>query len=142
MDAAALRALDREKHLSLVTFRKTGRAVATPVWFARGEDGRLYVFTEAASGKVKRLRNDARVRLAACNPWGRVHGDVLEGRAVRDDSPETVARAYAALRAKYGWWMRVTDFFSRLSGRYEGRAILAIEVDGPSARGLEAPAEA
>jgi len=42
--------------------------------------------------------------------------------------------ADAALRAKYGWQMRLVDFFSRLTGRYGRRAILEIEVDGPAER--------
>jgi hypothetical protein len=29
-------ALDKEKYISLTTFRKTGEAVVTPVWFAVG----------------------------------------------------------------------------------------------------------
>jgi len=131
MDTASLRALDRERYVSLETFRRTGRAVPTPVWFALTGD-RFYVFTEAASGKMKRLRNDARVRLAPCNVRGRVHGNPFAGRAVRTDDPDTIARAYAALHAKYGWQMRLTDFFSRLTGRMAGRAMLEIEVDGPA----------
>jgi PPOX class probable F420-dependent enzyme len=131
MDAAARSALDRERYVSLETFRKTGRAVATPVWFARSGD-RYYVFSEADAGKVKRLRNDPRVRLAACNVRGKVHGPPHAGRAARRDDPETVERAYAALRAKYGWQMRITDFFSRLAGRIGNRAILEIELDGPA----------
>ncbi|HKJ25410.1 MAG TPA: PPOX class F420-dependent oxidoreductase, partial [Myxococcota bacterium] len=132
MDASARSALDRERYVSLETFRKTGRAVATPVWFALAGD-RFYVFSEADAGKVKRLRNDPRVRVSACNVRGRVHGPPLAGRAARRDDAETAARAYAALRAKYGWQMRLTDFFSRLAGRIDHRAILEIELDGPAA---------
>jgi len=131
MDAAARSALDRERYGSLETFRKTGRAVATPVWFALAGE-RFYVFSEGDAGKVKRLRNDPRVRLAACNLRGRVHGEPFAGRAVRVDDPATIARAYAALQAKYGWQMRVVDLFSRLARRYHGRAILEIELDGPA----------
>lgn len=132
MDAASLRALDRERYVSLVSFRRDGRAVATPVWWALDGD-RFYVFTEAASGKMKRLRNDPRVELAGCDWRGRVHGKALTGRAHRRDDPGTVERAYAALRRKYGWQMRLTDLFSRLTGRLGRRAILEIEVEGPAA---------
>jgi PPOX class probable F420-dependent enzyme len=131
MDDAARSALDRERYGSLETFRKTGRAVATPVWFARS-DGRFYVFTEGTAGKVKRLRNDPRVRLAPCNVRGRVHGPAFAGRAAIVDDPAVVERAYAALRAKYGWQMRLVDLASRLAGRYDARAILEIELDGPA----------
>lgn len=131
MDETGLRALDDERYVSLVTFRRTGRGVPTPVWWARSGD-RFYVFTEARSGKVKRLRNDPRIRVAGCNARGKVHGAWHVGTARRDDSPETTERAYRALRAKYGWLMRLTDFASRLSGRYDGRAILELEIEGPA----------
>ncbi|NBY56957.1 MAG: hypothetical protein EBQ57_01230 [Actinobacteria bacterium] len=48
---------DKEKYVSLVTFRRDGRAVATPVWFAAvGEE--FGVITETNVGKVKRIRNN------------------------------------------------------------------------------------
>ena len=125
MHAADLAALDRERYISLVTFRRNGAGVATPVWFAFAS-GRLWVFTEARSGKVKRLRRDPRVRLAACDVRGRVHGSWGEARARVADRAEEPA-AYAALRTKYGWQMRLLDLFSRLAGRIQGRAVLAIE---------------
>ena len=99
----------------------------TPVWFARyGE--RFYVFSAAASGKVKRLRNDARIRAAPCGPRGRLRGEWIEGQARRIEDPAIERTAYTALLAKYGWQMRILDFFSRLSGRIEERAILELEL--------------
>ena len=126
-DAAALSALDRESYISLATFKRNGDAVETPVWFA-ARNGRLYVFTEADSWKVKRLRNDDRIRLAACNARGRVRGDWVDGRGRRVDDPATVDAAYDALLGKYGWQMRLTNFFSQLFGRIDRRAILELEV--------------
>jgi len=121
-----LDALDRERFISLVTFRRTGVGVPTPVWFAV-HDGRLWIFSEARAGKVKRLRNDARARFAACNVRGKVHGPWHDARAHVVADADSVREAYAALHAKYGWQMRVTDFFSRLTGRIHARAILAVE---------------
>ena len=127
MQESSLEALDRERYLSLATFRRDGRAVETPVWFALA-GGRLYVFSEGDAGKVKRLRNDRRVRVAPCSVRGRVRGAWREGRGRRIDDPSAVARAYAALRRKYGWQMAVADALSRLSGRYAKRAILELEI--------------
>jgi len=124
--------LDRERYLNLATFRRSGRAVETPVWFARlGE--KLYAFTEARAGKVKRLRNDDRARIAPCNARGGLRGAWIPARAhvVADDA--VAAAAYDALLAKYGWQMRVTNFFSRLAGRIEGRAVLEIEIEAAGA---------
>lgn len=119
--------LDRESYISLATFRRNGRAVETPVWFA-ASGGRLYVFSEAKAGKMKRLKNDAALRVAACNVRGVVHGEWIEGKGRRIDDAATIERAYAALLRKYGWLMRLTNFFSRIAGRIEGRAIIEIEL--------------
>ena len=121
--------LDREAYISLATYRRDGRAVTTPVWFARHGD-RLYVFTEGDAGKVKRLRNGPRARVAACTVIGRLRGDWIEARGRVVDDAKTVNDAYTALRAKYGWQMKMVDFWSRLTGRYDARAIVEI---GPAA---------
>jgi PPOX class probable F420-dependent enzyme len=128
MDAAAIAEFDRERYLNLATFRRDGRAVETPVWFA-AHDGRLYVFSEARAGKMKRLRNDSTVRVAACDVRGRVHGPWLPGRARRIDDATTIAAAYAAFDAKYHWIMRAANLLSRLAGRYDARAFIEIELD-------------
>ena len=65
--------LDRHRYMSLATFRRTGAQVATPVWFA-AVAGRLYVVSAGDSGKVKRLRNAARARVAPCDARGGVRG--------------------------------------------------------------------
>ena len=67
-------ALANERYLSLATFRKSGVAVETAVWFAHAED-RLWVFSAGDAGKVKRLRTSSRSRVAACDARGRVHGE-------------------------------------------------------------------
>lgn len=127
MNPEALAVFDREPYLNLATFRRSGAAVETPVWFA-AHAGRLYVFSEGDAGKVKRLRANPSIRVAACNVRGRVKGAWLDGRARRIDDPAQVAAAYRALRRKYGWQMRVADFFSKLTGRFDRRAILELEI--------------
>jgi PPOX class probable F420-dependent enzyme len=122
-----MQSLENGSYLNLATFRRTGVAVETPVWFAPVE-GRLYVFTAGSSGKVKRLRNSSRARVAPCNGWGKLQGEWIDASARVVDDPETVRRAYAALRSKYGLQMWLTDFFSRLSGRIDQRAIVEIEL--------------
>jgi len=120
-------ALDRESYISLATFRRDGRAVETPVWFA-ARNGKLYVFSEARAGKMKRLRNDSRVRIAPCNVRGKVHGAWREGQGHRVEAADVTAEAYEALLAKYGWQMRLTNLVSRLTGRIEGRAVIEIDI--------------
>lgn len=117
-------------YISLATFRRDGREVRTPVWVA-GADGRLYVFSEGDAGKVKRIRATQRVKWAPCNVRGVVEAgaDWREGRGCIVSGSETAAKAYAALHAKYGWQMWLADFFSRLTGRYDKRAMLEIELE-------------
>ena len=66
-------ALRAQKYISLTTFRKTGAAVATPVWFGE-QDGKLYVMTLSKMGKAKRIRNNPQVRVAPCTMRGKVTG--------------------------------------------------------------------
>ena len=119
--------LARHRYLSLATFRRSGAEVRTPVWFAAA-DGRLYVFTAAESGKVKRLRRSSRARVAPSDARGRVLGVWMDLTARVVVETGTVGRAHAALRAKYGWQMRVADLLSWITGRRRRRAWLEIEV--------------
>ncbi len=119
--------LDDARYIILGTFRKNGVRVDTPIWAApRG--GKLYAFTEADSGKVKRLRNSTRTRVARCGARGKLLGDWADARAQIVQDAAMIETAYQALHEKYGWQMKLTDLVSRLTGRYEKRAILEIEV--------------
>jgi PPOX class probable F420-dependent enzyme len=119
-----------ETYVCLATYRRDGREVRTPVWIAAAGD-RYYVFSEGRAGKVKRIRATRRVRVAPCDFRGRIRGDAwLEGEGRVVGESETLRRAYAALRRKYGWQMELGDFFSRLSGRYARRAMLELELKG------------
>lgn len=62
------------KYLSITSYKRDGTAVATPVWFVQ-QDGRLLVETDASSGKVKRIRRNPAVRVAACTASGRLRGE-------------------------------------------------------------------
>ena len=46
--------------------------------------------------------------------------------------PDVIEAGYAALKRKYGWQMHLADFFSRLTGRIHGRALLELTLDGGS----------
>jgi hypothetical protein len=127
MKESEIAELDREPYVSLATKRRDGRMVETPVWFA-AHRGRLYVFTEAKAGKVKRLRNFPEVRVAACNIRGKVHGAWRDATGRRIEDPTTIEAAHGALRRKYGWKMWIGDTLSSLTGRIGNRAWIEIEV--------------
>jgi PPOX class probable F420-dependent enzyme len=89
------------KRSLLVTYRRDGTPVPTPVW-AAVEEGRLYVRSERAAGKVKRLRNDSRLLVAPCTVRGKPLGPAFEATAVTLP-PEREAHAEGVLARRYGW---------------------------------------
>ncbi len=96
--------LQRQKYISLTTFRKSGVPVPTPVWFAEA-DGKLYLFTNRKSGKVKRIRNNPRVQVAPCTFRGRVIGPAFDALARILSAPQS-DYARQTMKKKY-WLMRV-----------------------------------
>jgi PPOX class probable F420-dependent enzyme len=107
-------------YVSLTTFRRTGRPVATPVWAA--PDGEtLVIWTRAESGKVKRLRHSARVTVAPCDFRGRVDGSAVDGVAGFVADAER-AQALVALRRAYGVRFRLGYVASRLWHRITRRS--------------------
>lgn len=115
----------REPYVSLATWRRDGREVRTPVWIAGG-DGMYYLFSAPEVGKVKRIRANGRVALAACNYRGVVKGPFAAGHARLLDDAATKATALRALRAKYGLQMWLADALSKLTGRFAARTYIEI----------------
>ena len=121
---ATLEQLSSEKYLLLTTFRKDGRAVGTPLWVMPDGDG-LAVWTPKDTGKVKRIRNNGRVTVQACDVRGRPRGDVLEAEARFGDRDDR-ARVSATLRRKYGLMGRLGLIGSRIRRGAEGTVIILI----------------
>jgi PPOX class probable F420-dependent enzyme len=101
--------LGKEQCIALTTFRKTGQAVTTPVWFAQ-RPGMIYLETHADAGKLKRLRHTARVTLAPCTYSGKVTGAVSEGKARIVTEPEECTVGSTALAKKYGFMRPLFHF--------------------------------
>src|SRR5205809_4490071 len=97
-----------QKYVSLVTFRKNGVPVYTPLWFAE-HDGKLYVQTRSDSGKYKRIRNNPQVRIAPCTMRGKITGPEFAGTArilPTEDWPcarNTIHRKYWLARVPFLW---------------------------------------
>ncbi|MFE9830540.1 PPOX class F420-dependent oxidoreductase [Streptomyces halstedii] len=97
----------RSEYVSLTTYRKDGTPVATPVWSAADGDV-LYIWTRSDSWKVKRLRNDNRVRVTVCDVRGRIAEGApsAEGTARLLDTAGTVAvRKLLARRYTWKFWL-------------------------------------
>jgi PPOX class probable F420-dependent enzyme len=96
------------KYVLLTTFRRDGRAVPTPVWIARdGEELRTTSLTKA--GKVKRIRNNGTVEVAACDVRGNPRGPMLKATARLLDAKGT-DHTRTLLKRKYGLiaWISIT----------------------------------
>lgn len=115
-------------YISLETFKRDGNGVKTPVWCAPLDDD-IVVFSESRAFKVKRLRRDAKIRVAPCDVRGKVIGEWCSGTGQIVELDAEQSRAYQALHKKYGWQMWMADFFSTLSGRIKGRAVLKLTLD-------------
>ena len=113
---------DGQKYISVETFKKNGQGVKTPVWFVLHENV-FYMYTEADSWKVKRIRNNPRVRVAACNVRGAVKGQWLDATASIVEGDERLA-ADRLLDRKY-FLKKIFNVLSRLN-RHK-RAMIRIE---------------
>jgi uncharacterized protein len=91
-----LEELARHRHTLVVTFRRDGSPVATPVWAGIAGE-RLYVRVERGSGKVKRLRRDPRALLAPCTARGTPLGPPMTatGRVLASEEEHVAERALA-----------------------------------------------
>jgi PPOX class probable F420-dependent enzyme len=127
-ESRTIKKLNPESYINLATFRRNGKAVQTPVWFAL-LDGKLYVVTDGTSAKVKRLRATKKIRVAPCNAWGGVTGEWIAGTGRIVSEKKLVQRAHDALAEKYGWQMWLLDTVSQLFGRIGRRAYLELNVN-------------
>ncbi len=104
--------LKGHKYVNLTTFKKSGEAVTTPLWFAL-LDGRAYMTTPPDSGKMKRLRKNPRVLLAPSSATGRPRGESIEGIARPIEGEHVGERAEAALREKYRLGLAIFHLFGK-----------------------------
>src|SRR6266403_1200410 len=112
-DAMGFAAFAGHKYLNLETFKKSGEGVKTPVWFAAdpsvrldASGAKLFAYTIGVSGKVKRIRNNPRVRIAPCTAGGKLLGDW-----------EEAVRGMDLLNKKYFPWKQLLGFFAFFSRR-------------------------
>ena len=92
----------------LVTFKRSGDAVPSPVNFGLSDDGLLYLRCEPDSAKLKRLKRDPHVRVCACSFRGKPLGPLVEGTARLLDAAEA-DRAYAIVAANWDLFNRVYE---------------------------------
>ena len=93
------------KYCVLVTYKKSGEPVPSPLWFGTG-NGKLYFQTGATSTKVKRIERNSQVRVAAATARGRPRSAPFLGTA-RVLSIDEAAEAERCLQANYGLGRRL-----------------------------------
>ena len=111
-----------QSYISVETFKKNGEGVKTPVWFVLHKNA-FYLYTEADSWKVRRIRNNPRVRVAVCNIRGAIKGLWLDASASLVEGDERLA-ADKLLDRKY-FLKKVFNFLTRIN-RHK-RAMIKIE---------------
>jgi PPOX class probable F420-dependent enzyme len=92
----------------VVTYKRSGEPVPTPVNFGLESDRRLYFRSEPTSAKVRRIRRDPRVRVCPCDLRGKPTGTatVATARVVGGADAE---RADAVLSANWTAAMRLME---------------------------------
>jgi len=125
-----LDSLSAGKYMSVATFRKTGEAVATPVWVTRDGDA-LYVITGAESGKVKRIRNNPKVEIAACDVRGKTTSATVDATVELLDAAGTAA-VEKRVSKKFGLMYKLLKMAEKVR-RKQGESIgLRITLDAPN----------
>jgi PPOX class probable F420-dependent enzyme len=124
---------DKDKYVSLVTIRRDGRPVATPVWFAATGDD-FGVITETDAGKVKRIRNNPRVTVQVCDMKGAVSASApllqATARLVTSDEAgrvrKAIARKYGLVYAMFTVYWSISKLLARLRGNHNRDREVAI----------------
>jgi PPOX class probable F420-dependent enzyme len=96
------------KYGLVVTFKRDGSGIPTPVWFGIDGEGRLYFRTGADVAKVRRIRNNPRVLVAPCSVRGKPLGSSIEGTA-RVLAAEDKEHAERAIQSNYGLGRRLYE---------------------------------
>lgn len=128
--APALAARFPGKYLSLVSFKRDGTPVATPLWFVLDGD-RLLAMTDAHSAKVKRIRRDPEVTVAPCKGSGRLTGEPIIARAEIlprgevEPAQRLIARKYRVDRIVI---LPVYNFVQRLRGKRPSGEAIALAI--------------
>lgn len=121
-DSNSAQVLKSAKYVSLITFRKSGEPVRSPVWFVQfGENLNSYgVITETNVGKVKRIRANSRIEVQACDVKGKVEASAerFSGTARLVVGGEAVA-VRKAIAKRYGLTYMLFTVYLFVSGLFK-----------------------
>ena len=109
------------QYINLITYKRDNTPVSTAVWVV-GIENALYVTTGKVSGKVKRVRNNGKVKIHETNQSGsqKLSEDLnLQASIVED--PVEKQEGIDAIMNKYGLMAKMM-----MRGPDEGRAIIKL----------------
>ena len=113
------------EYINLITYKKDGSPVTTPVWVAP-HDNSLVVTTSLNAGKVKRVRNNGKATIYITNQSGTKRlSESLDVIGSLVTKPEAKAEAVGVIKNKYGV---ISQMFLR--GPDEHRAIIKLDEVG------------
>lgn len=100
--------LKGHKYALLVTYKRSGEGVPTPVWFGLDDAGRLYCRTGRLAAKAKRIRNNPSVKVAPCSVRGVPRGPFAPGTARIIPEPEH-DHAERSIQSNYGTFRKIYE---------------------------------
>jgi PPOX class probable F420-dependent enzyme len=119
--------LDGARYISFVSYKRDGSAVATPTWVTPFDGG--YAFTtDESSFKVKRIKKNPAVTIAASNVRGSVKRGFPEHRGTAEVLGEAASKEVGTLiKHKYRYSRMVLivpfEFVAKLRGKEPGRSV-------------------
>jgi uncharacterized protein len=105
------------KYLRLVTYRRDGSPVPTPIWFVPD----LLAWTSARTGKVRRIRANPQARMATCTARGKPTSAERTASVQLLDPATDGDRIEQLLIDKYGWQKRLVDTLNAVTRRIRRR---------------------
>ena len=103
--------LETGKYINILTYKKNGDGVSTPVWFIY-KDNKIYIRTSNQSGKVKRIKNNNNVSYALCNISGKIKGEWHSG--VAKIEPDINKIIFSKITEKYGIFAQIMNILYKI----------------------------
>lgn len=106
--------LENQDYINLETYKKNGDGVKTPVWFVTDND-KIYIITRSQTGKVKRIKNNPKVKICPCTFSGKPKGQWIKAAAKKVQESEA-QKAISLRKKKYGFKALLAGFLSKTKG--------------------------
>ena len=103
--------LETGKYINILTYKKNGHKVLTPVWFS-SKDNKIYIRTSNQSGKVKRIKNNNKVSYALCNIRGKIKGEWHSGVAKIEPGINKII--FSKITEKYGIFAQMMNILYKI----------------------------